>query len=54
MYKSLTDEEKSAWEYRAEQDKFRYEEEMKTYNPVSNISQSPMQRSANVYEHYTT
>jgi hypothetical protein len=33
MYKSITVEEKKAWEYRAEEDKRRYDEEMKTYVP---------------------
>lgn len=33
MYKALTFEEKSAWEYRSEQDKIRFEQEMKSYIP---------------------
>ncbi len=33
MYKSITIEEKQAWEYKAEEDKQRDDEEMKTYIP---------------------
>ena len=37
MYKSLPYEEKLGWEHRADEDKIRYAEEMKTYVPVSYI-----------------